>query len=193
MDPGPIFIILLLPVYFTRTIYFTRILLLFSTRYTHNLCFKQTGEIDNFIVSWKQSICLCVYRFHVAASTQSLDEAPYINCPKLSQTSKHHLQSFVSPLQDRHTLISWLRENLAAILITPSSWGFQWAGHSTRHQLFSGAIIPAIKLFSGVVAGRKKTYARGVFARTSFTLFYCFALLYFILLASFYIKNPKKN
>jgi hypothetical protein len=30
------------------------------------------------------------------------------------------------------------------------------------------------------------------FARTSFTLFYCFALLYLFLLALFYIKNPKK-
>jgi hypothetical protein len=58
-----------------------------------NLCFKQTGETDNLIVSWEQSIWLCVCRFRIAASKQSLDEAPYINCPKLSQTSKHHLQS----------------------------------------------------------------------------------------------------
>jgi hypothetical protein len=39
-----------------------------------------------------------------------------------------------------------LRENLAVLFITPSSWGSQRAGHSTRHQLFSGAIIPAITL-----------------------------------------------
>jgi hypothetical protein len=52
-------IILLLPVYFTRTVYFTRILLLLSTRYAHTLCFKQTGEIDNLIVSWEQSTWLC--------------------------------------------------------------------------------------------------------------------------------------
>jgi hypothetical protein len=95
----------------SRTVYFTRILLLFSTRYTHNLCFKQSGEIGNLIVSWEQSTCLCVCRFHVAASKQSLDEAPYINCPLLSQTSKHHLQSPVSPLQERETLVSKLREN----------------------------------------------------------------------------------
>ena len=43
----------------SRTVYFTSILLLFSTRYTHNLCFKQTGEIDNLIASWEQSIWLC--------------------------------------------------------------------------------------------------------------------------------------
>jgi hypothetical protein len=74
--------------------------LLFLTRYAHNLCFKQIGEIDNLIVSWEHCICLCVCRFRIAASQQSLDEAPYINCLKPSQTSKHHLQSFVSPLQE---------------------------------------------------------------------------------------------
>jgi hypothetical protein len=51
--PGPISFILLSPVYFTR------ILLSLSTRYAHTLCFKQTGEIDNLIVSWEQSIWLC--------------------------------------------------------------------------------------------------------------------------------------
>jgi hypothetical protein len=64
----------------------------------HNLCFKQTGEIDSLIASWEQSTWLCVCRFHVAASMQSLDEAPYINCQLLSQTSKHHLQSSLSLL-----------------------------------------------------------------------------------------------
>jgi hypothetical protein len=52
--------------------------ILFCTRYAHNLCFKQTGEIDNLITSWEQSICLCVCRFHVA--------------------TKHHLQSSLSLL-----------------------------------------------------------------------------------------------
>jgi hypothetical protein len=33
--------------------------LLFSTRYAHNLCFKQTGEIDNLIASWERSTRLC--------------------------------------------------------------------------------------------------------------------------------------
>jgi hypothetical protein len=39
---------------FTLLAYFT-----VSTRYTHNLCFKQTDEIDNLIASWEQSIWLC--------------------------------------------------------------------------------------------------------------------------------------
>jgi hypothetical protein len=37
----------------------SRILLLLSTRYAHTLCLQQTGEIDNVIVSWEQSIWLC--------------------------------------------------------------------------------------------------------------------------------------
>jgi hypothetical protein len=73
-----------------------------------------------------------VCRFRVAARKQSLDEAPYINCPKLSQTSKHHLQLFVSPLQERLNLGFLTEGKLAAILITPSSWGSQWAGYSPR-------------------------------------------------------------
>jgi hypothetical protein len=72
VDPGPISIILLSPVYFTRTVYLTRILLSLSTRYAHTLCFKQTSEIDNLIASWKQSTWLCVCRFHVAAHKAKL-------------------------------------------------------------------------------------------------------------------------
>jgi hypothetical protein len=81
---------------------------LFSTRYAHNLCFKQTGEIDNLITSWEQSIWLCVCRFRVVAGKQSLDEVPYINCPKLSQTSKHHLLSSLSAflLNDKYWFLN---------------------------------------------------------------------------------------
>jgi hypothetical protein len=70
-----------------------------------------------------------VCRFRVEASKQSLDEAPYINCPKLSQASKHHLQSFVSPLQERLNLGFLTEGKLAAIFIKTFSWGFQLAGH----------------------------------------------------------------
>jgi hypothetical protein len=48
--------------------------------------------------------------------------------------------------------------------------------------------------FSGAVAGEEwKTSARGVFTRTSFTLFYCFALLYLFYLHRFISKKSKKN
>jgi hypothetical protein len=52
---------------------------------------------------------LCVCRFRVAASKQSLDEAPYINCPKLSQTSKYHLQPSLSAflLDDKPWFLNW--------------------------------------------------------------------------------------
>jgi hypothetical protein len=86
MDPGPISIILLSPVYFTRTIYFTRILLLFSTRYAHTLCFKPTGEIDNLIVSWEQITWLCCVQVPRCCSQSKAWTRCPINCPELSQS-----------------------------------------------------------------------------------------------------------
>ena len=124
-----------------------------------------------------------VYRFHVAASKQSLDEAPYINCLLLSQTSKHHLQSSLSLLSWSILNLGFLTEGkLAAILIIPSSWGSQRAGHSPRIKL----------IFWRRCRGREKTSARGVL-RTHilyFVLLFCFTL--FILPALLFIKNPKK-
>jgi hypothetical protein len=47
--------------------------------------------------------------------------------------------------------------------------------------------------FSGAVAGEKwKTSARGVFCTHILYFVIYFSLLYLFLLASFYIKNPKK-
>jgi hypothetical protein len=89
------------------------------------LCFRQTGEIDNLIVSWEQSIWLCCvqvprYSWQSKAWTRHL-----INCPELSQASKHHLQSFGFFPFGSINLGFLLRENLAAIFIIPSSWGSQ--------------------------------------------------------------------
>jgi hypothetical protein len=90
---------------------------------------------------------------------------------------------FVSFPQERLNIGFLTEGKLAAILIIPSSWGSQWAGHSPRIKL----------IFWRRCRGEEwKTSARGVFARTSFTLFYCFALLYLFYLHRFYIKNPKK-
>jgi hypothetical protein len=69
----------------------------------------------------------------------------------------------------------------------PTGWSF------TTHKETSGAIThtPSAK-FSGAVAGEKwKTSARGVFAHTSFTLFYCFALFYLFYLHHFISKTQK--
>jgi hypothetical protein len=42
------------------------------------LCLQQTGEIDNLIVSWEQSIWLCcVQVLHCSWQNKTLDEAPY--------------------------------------------------------------------------------------------------------------------
>jgi hypothetical protein len=53
-----------------------------------------------------------------------------INCPELSQASKHHLQSFGFIPFGSINLGFLLRENLAAIFIIPSSWGSQLDGDS---------------------------------------------------------------
>jgi hypothetical protein len=86
MDSSPISIILLSPVYFTRTVYFTRILPLFSTRYAHTLCFKQTGEIDNLIVSWEQRTWLCCVQVPCCYSRNKAWTRRHINCSELSRS-----------------------------------------------------------------------------------------------------------
>jgi hypothetical protein len=45
--------------YFTRTFYFTCNTIIFYHSIRSFLCLQQTGEIDNLIVSWEQSIYLC--------------------------------------------------------------------------------------------------------------------------------------
>jgi hypothetical protein len=57
--PRSNFLYIALPFYFTRTVYFTCKLLSFYHSIRSYLCLQQTGEIDNLIVSWEQSICLC--------------------------------------------------------------------------------------------------------------------------------------
>jgi hypothetical protein len=75
-----------------------------------------------------------------------------------------------------------LRENLAAIFITPSSWGSQRAGH-----------LPGIKhIFWRRCRGGKRRLLRGeFFTRTSFTLL--FVLLYFIYFTCIVLPKTQKN
>jgi hypothetical protein len=129
VDPGPISIILLSPVYFSRTVYFTRILYCFPFDTLITFVSSKPVRLTTSSQVGNEVLGCVVCRFRVAACKRSLDEAPYINCPKLSQTSKHHLQSFVSPLQERLNLGFLTEGKLAAILITPSSWGSQRAGY----------------------------------------------------------------
>jgi hypothetical protein len=73
------------------------------------------------------------------------------------------------------------------VLIIPCAWGSQLPGHNHHHQLHASH-----QVFSGAVAGeRKRRPLQGeFFARTSFTLFYCFALLYFYL---HHLSKTQKN
>jgi hypothetical protein len=52
----------------------------------------------------------------------------------------------------------------AVVLITPSLGVPNWSVIYIKHRT-------VIKLFSGAVAGEKKDFCKGSFARTSFTLF----------------------
>jgi hypothetical protein len=130
MDSGPISIILLSPIYFTRIVYFTRILLSLSTRYAHNFCFKQTGEIDNLIVSWEQSTWLCCVQVpccYWPKTSQQVSLNDALVGLLLSQSVSPSVVCLSSP---RMINLSFLIEGKpAAILITPSSWGSQRAGH----------------------------------------------------------------
>jgi hypothetical protein len=77
MDPRPIPFILLLPVYFTRTIYFSHITTIFHSIRSF-LCLQQSGEIDNLIVSWEQSTWLCCVQVpRCSWQSKALDEVPY--------------------------------------------------------------------------------------------------------------------
>jgi hypothetical protein len=58
------------------------------------LYFKQTGEIDNLIVSWEQSIWLCCVQVPHCSWQSKAWTRRLINYPELSQASKHHLQSY---------------------------------------------------------------------------------------------------
>jgi hypothetical protein len=61
--PRSNFLYIALLFYYYRTVYFTSILLSFYHSIRSLLCLQQTDEIDNLIVSWKQSTCLCCAGF----------------------------------------------------------------------------------------------------------------------------------
>jgi hypothetical protein len=61
--PRSNFFYIALPFYFTRSVYFLALLLSYYHLIRSILCLQQTGEIDNLIVSWEQSTCLCCAGF----------------------------------------------------------------------------------------------------------------------------------
>jgi hypothetical protein len=93
--PRSNFLYIALPFYFTRTIYFTCKLLSFYHSIRSILCLQQTGEIDNLIVSWEQSTCLCCVQVSRCCWGKTRRLAviwrPY---PECHEASKHHLLKF---------------------------------------------------------------------------------------------------
>jgi hypothetical protein len=76
-----------------------------------------------------------------------------------------------------------LREKVAAMLITPSSWGSQLDGDLHQHT------VPHQESFLAPLPRKKKTSARRVLHAHPLLCFkFCFTLF---LLASFYQKNTK--
>jgi hypothetical protein len=118
---------------------------------------------------------------------QSLDEAPHINCLKLSLSQSASPSVVLSALLLID--IPWFltEGKLAAIFIKTFSWGFP-TGRSFN---FIHHRLGPIK-FSGAVAGEEvKDLCKGSFSHTHALLCFKFCFTLF-LLASFYIKNPKK-
>jgi hypothetical protein len=94
------------------------------------LYFKQTGKIDNLIVSWEQSIWLyCVQVLHCSWQSKAWTRR-LINCPDLSR-SKQASPSVVWLFPTRFDKPWFLTEGIFfALLIIPSSWGSQLDGDS---------------------------------------------------------------
>ena len=126
--------------------------------YTSNPLLQQAGEIDNLTVSLGQSTWFVLCRFHVGAGIPGV--APhYISPPS---TFNVLLGSYWFDKPWFHT-----EGKLAAVRITPSSWGSQ----RTRDVRVSSS-------FSGAVAGEIKTRCKGSLHFQS--LYFVFVLLSFI-------------
>jgi hypothetical protein len=127
------FTLLLLLALFT----FTCILLSYYHLIRLILCLQQTGEIDNLIVSWEQSICLCCVGFTLLLEedtpTSSCIWRPY---PECHEASKHHLLKFGFLLLVQFNLGFTTEERLATVLIIPSSWGSQRAILTSHQAVF---------------------------------------------------------
>jgi hypothetical protein len=74
-----------------------------------------------------------------------------------------------------------------------SNWPVSFTSSTNANKFFGTIITAPSTSFLAPLPGKSGRPLQGeFFAHTYFTLFYCFALLYLFLLASFYIKNQKK-
>ena len=142
-----------------NTIYCNTVLLFSANNhhphYTSNPLLQQAGEIDNLTVSLGQSTLVVLCRFHVGAGIPGV--APH----------------YISPPSTFNVLLGsyWFDKpwfltegKLAAVRITPSSWGSQ----RTRAVRVSSS-------FSGAVAGEIKTRCKGSLHFSISLLCFCLA------------------
>jgi hypothetical protein len=167
VDPGPISIILLSPVYFTRTIYFTRIFYCFPLDTLITFVSSKPVRLTTSSQVGNKVLGCVVCRFRVASGRRRVDKCRKRH-PCWSVTKPVRITfSRYCPFSPRSTYLGFLTEGkLAAILITPSSWGFQRAGCSPRtrtinciftrqlgvSRLLRGASRAALSHCAGVVA-----------------------------------------
>jgi hypothetical protein len=112
-EPRSNFLYIALPFYYYSLYLLSCILLSYYHSIRSFLCLQQTSEIDNLIVSWEQSICLCCAGFTLLLGedtpTSSLSSALVQSVTKLSSITFWSLAfSYWFDL----TLVSLLREDL---------------------------------------------------------------------------------
>ena len=152
MDPGPIL--------YTEIQSTAILVLLFSANNhlphnTVNPLLQQAGEIDNLTVSLGQSTLVVLCRFHVGAGIPGV--APHYIPPP--STFNVLLGSYGFDKPWFHT-----EGKLAAVRITPSSWGSQ-----------RSRAVRVSRLFSGAVAGEIKTRCKGSLHFSISLLCFCLA------------------
>jgi hypothetical protein len=173
MDPGPISILLLSPVYFTRILYYFPLDTLITFVSSKPVRLTTSSQVGNKVLG-----CVC------AGSTlplvkQSLDEAPY----KLFVA----VAKLASITFSRLCLLSW-SINLGFLTEGKSCCYI----HHTFLLGFPTGYTLAIKRFSGAVAGEEvEDFCEGSFSHTHPLLCYCFALPYLFYLHRFYQKCKK--
>jgi hypothetical protein len=95
------------------------------------LCLQQTGEIDNFTVSWDKVLGSVVCRFHVAAGAKLSPGrgAIYKLSGAVAKLASINLLKFGSFFYWFDKPRSHTEGRLAVVLIITFSWGFQLGGH----------------------------------------------------------------
>jgi hypothetical protein len=92
--PRSNFLYIVLPFYYYSLCLLSCILLFYYHSIRSFLSLQQTGEIDNLIVSWEQSNCLCCAGFTLLLVEDTSLQVFWHHCPECHESSKHHLLKF---------------------------------------------------------------------------------------------------